>query len=249
MMSGAFECREIVTTTAINPHTRWIEFDRPIMASPGQFVMVWLPDVGEKPFSIASMDPFSLMVVDVGMMSHALFELSAGDCVWIKGPLGNGFVLEGKTHLLVAGGYGSAPLLSLAARARADNMDVQVCLGARSASGLLLSDNFTRLGCRVTEATEDGSCGKKGLVTQSVENAIREKTYDTLYACGPPGMLSVLANLCKAHRINYQNSWEAHMRCGMGLCGSCEVTRMLDPSLPLGWLACFDGPVFIKHWH
>lgn len=248
MMNGAFECREIRKTTLINERTRWIEFITPIVAQPGQFVMGWLPDFGEKPFSIALMDPFSLLVVDVGKMSHALFQLSAGDCVWIKGPLGNGFELEGKTHLLVGGGYGSAPLLSLATKARADDMDVHVCLGARSANGLLLADKFSRVGCRVSKATEDGSCGKQSLVTQIVEDAIRQETFDTLYACGPPGMLSALSKLCNKYQINYQNSWEAHMRCGMGLCGSCEVPNAMDPFLPSGWLACYDGPVFNKHW-
>lgn len=247
-MNGAFECRKIVASSAINERTRWIEFDSPIKAQPGQFVMVWLPEFGEKPFSIAAMDPFSLLVVDVGKMSHALFQLSAGDCVWIKGPLGKGYVLEGNAHLLVGGGYGSAPLFSLAAKAKENDMDVHVCLGARSASGLLLSDHFTRLGCRVKLATEDGSRGKQGLVTQIVEDALSQETYETLYACGPPGMLSVLARLCKKYRINYQNSWEAHMRCGMGLCGSCEVPQAMDSALPYGWLACYDGPVFIKHW-
>jgi len=57
-------------------------------------------------------------------------------------------------------------------------------------------------------------------------------------------MLSALARACSERSISYQLSWEAYMRCGMGLCGSCEVPQSADPALPSGWLACFDGPVF-----
>lgn len=247
-MGAAFNVRKVVSIRIINEITRWVTFDAPTEAKPGQFVMVWLPDVGEKPFSIVSMDPLGLLVVDVGPFSHAMHQLTVGDPVWIKGPLGQGFSIEGERILLVGGGYGAAPLYPLAIEARGHGVEVHTCLGAHSEPGLLLSDEFTELGCQVSLSTEDGSRGRKSLVTRIVEDAILQSQYDTLYACGPSGMLFALADICKEHRINYQCSWEAHMRCGMGLCGSCEVPTTSDPSLPSGWLACFDGPVFIKRW-
>jgi dihydroorotate dehydrogenase electron transfer subunit len=243
-MGGEFEARKITAISKINLTTSWLIFEGDISAQPGQFVMVWLPKIGEKPFSIAEIDPFGLLVVDVGPFSHALQQLEEGDQVWIKGPLGRGFSIVGERMLLVGGGYGSAPLLALARVARAQNKLVDVCLGARGESGLLLSDAFSDLGCHVSYATEDGSLGWHGLVTGIVEQNIQRLNYDLLCACGPTGMLSALADLCKTHRLDYQFSWEAHMRCGMGLCGSCEVSQSLDESLPIGWLACFDGPVF-----
>lgn len=121
---------------------------------------------------------------------------------------------------------------------------MRVCLGARIQAGLLLVDEFQQAGCQVSMATEDGSAGTQGLVTGLVETALDESDVDWVCACGPGGMLSALARLCTSRKVPYQLSWEAHMRCGMGLCGSCEVPQACDPALPVGWLACYDGPVF-----
>ena len=245
-MGGDLEVRKIIKNFRINAITTWLRLDGDIEAQPGQFVMVWLPKIGEKPYSIAEISPLGLLVVDVGPFSHALQQLEVGDQVWVKGPLGRGFLIVGERILLVGGGYGSAPLLALAKMGRAQNKIVDVCLGARNTTGLLLSDAFLDLSCHVFYATEDGSRGRQGLVTEIVEQKIQNVDYDLLCACGPTGMLSALANLCKTNRLDYQLSWEAHMRCGMGLCGSCEVSQALDGSLPIGWLACYDGPVFYQ---
>jgi dihydroorotate dehydrogenase electron transfer subunit len=247
-MGGEFEARKITAISKINPITSWLRFDEDIRAQPGQFVMVWLPTIGEKPFSIAEISPLGLLIVDVGPFSHAMQQLEVGDPVWIKGPLGRGYSIVGERLLLVGGGYGSAPLLALAKIARAQYKKVDVCLGARSASGLLLSDAFLDLGCHVSHATEDGSLGWHGLVTGIVGQKIQDEDYDLLCACGPTGMLSALADLCITHQLDYQLSWEAQMRCGMGLCGSCEVSQSLDGLLPVGWLACYDGPVFYQRF-
>lgn len=247
-MTGGFTVRNIISIKRINQTTLWMTLEGALDAQPGQFVMVWLPGLGEKPFSIASIDPFSLLVVDVGHFSHALHQLSLGDPLWVKGPLGQGFSVEGEELLLVGGGYGSAPLLPLAMAAQAINKRVAVCLGAQDVSGVLLLEDFEQLGCKVAISTNDGSLGEKGLVTMIVEQALQTTSFDTLYACGPTGMLSALARLCKRNKLAYQLSWEAHMRCGMGLCGSCEVPQSADPALPVGWLACFDGPVFHQRW-
>jgi dihydroorotate dehydrogenase electron transfer subunit len=245
---GEFKRYTFQSIRHLNDTTSWISIKEPILADPGQFVMVWLPGVGEKPFSIAAMDLFGLMIVDVGPFSHAMGMLKPGDQVWIKGPLGHGFIVEGERILLVGGGYGSAPLLALATAAQSKVEGIDVCLGAADSSKLLLLESFALLECGVYTTTEDGSHGDRGLVTDKVKNLISERKYNTLYACGPTGMLSALAALCRDKKLDYQLSWEAHMRCGMGLCGSCEVPRAYDPSLPVGWLACFDGPVFCKHW-
>ena len=243
-MRADFNIHKIKVIKKLNESTCWIEFGDSPEAEPGQFVMVWLPGVGEKPYSIASIDPFCLLVVDVGPFSHALSKLSPDDRVWIKGPLGQGFSLKGRAPLLVGGGYGVAPLFALTKLAKKSDIQVHTCLGAAKNSGLLLVDEFLTLGCKVSLTTEDGSQGEKGWVTQVVEKALQGGVYDTVYACGPVGMLSALAGLCKKLGVDYQLSWEAHMRCGMGLCGSCEVPQVYDPALPEGWLACFDGPVF-----
>ena len=245
-MREGFITYRLVSSKRLNANTFWMTFDAAIEAEPGQFVMAWLPGVGEKPFSIAGMAPFSLMVVDVGPFSHALHQLQPGEKVWVKGPLGHGFQGSGKRLHLVGGGYGAAPLLALSRAVRGKEVDVTVCLGARTAEGLLLSENFADLGCQVELMTEDGSAGRKGLVTLAVEEALMEAKVELLVACGPTEMLSAIASLALSYHVPYQLSWEAQMRCGMGLCGSCEVPQSFDPALPPGWLACFDGPVFIN---
>ncbi|RME83634.1 MAG: hypothetical protein D6775_07645 [Caldilineae bacterium] len=89
-------------------------------------------------------------------------------------------------------------------------------------------------GARVLVTTEDGSLGQRGLVTAAVEPLLAAGQVDSLYACGPQGMLQALERLAQGYRVPAQLSWEAYMRCGMGLCGSCvHGDRLL----------CLDGPV------
>jgi dihydroorotate dehydrogenase electron transfer subunit len=223
--------------------TKTLVFDRALPSEPGQFVMAWLPDVDEKPYSIAGADPFSMMVVAVGPFSEALHALQQGDRLWIRGPLGQGFRLPtqpvGKHILLAGGGYGVAPLHFLAQRAVASGVAVDVCIGARTADDVLLVDAFERLGAVVHVTTDDGSLGRKGLVTAAIEAAMETRAFAAVYGCGPVPMLEAVERLCRSRGILHQLSWEARMRCGMGLCGECEVHgREKD-----GWLACVDGPV------
>jgi dihydroorotate dehydrogenase electron transfer subunit len=243
-MKADFTTIQVKRTVILNTRSIWLELDGNLDAESGQFVMAWLPGVGERPFSIASLEPLCLLVVDVGPFSHAMHQLKPGDRLWIKGPLGHGFSLIGETAILVGGGYGAAPLWSLAQNARSQAMDVCVCLGARNQADLLLCKAFKEIGCDLYLTTEDGSSGEQGLVTEVVEKLLKSNPVDGIYACGPTGMLTALASLAKKNNVPYQLSWEALMRCGMGLCGSCEVPQTCDPALPAGWLACFDGPVF-----
>jgi len=232
-----------------NYRTKTFTLDAPLAgARPGQFVMAWLPDVGEKPFSIAGADPLKLTVVAVGPFSEALHALRPGGRIWVRGPLGNGYRLSGQRHLLVGGGYGAAPLLFLAETALVRGDVVRVCLGARSARDILLAEAFEKAGAEVAVTTDDGSLGKQGLVTQAVTDALEAFAPDTLYACGPVAMLSALAVQCRGAGLPCQLSWEALMRCGIGLCGSCELPAKAGQAagVPSGWLTCKDGPVYIS---
>jgi len=227
-----------------NYRTKTLVFDRALPSEPGQFVMAWLPTVDERPYSVAGDDPFSMTVVAVGPFSEALHALQPGDRVWIRGPLGQGFRLPtqgaGKHILLAGGGYGVAPLYFLAQRAVASGLTVDVCIGALSADDVLLADAFERLGAAVHVMTADGSLGRQGLVTAAVEAVTGTRAPVAVYGCGPVPMLEAVETMCRDHSIPHQLSWEARMRCGMGLCGECEVHgRERD-----GWLACVDGPVW-----
>lgn len=124
---------EVEAKIVENSHTKTLRFNGGLEgAMPGQFVMVWLPGVGEKPFSIAAAAPLALTISDVGPVSHALNEIGVGEKVWIRGPFGQGYRLIGKRHLLVGGGYGAAPLAFLAEEALKQGHQVGVCLGAKT---------------------------------------------------------------------------------------------------------------------
>jgi dihydroorotate dehydrogenase electron transfer subunit len=207
--------------------------DGGIAAQPGQFVMVWLPRLNEKPFSLVDDDPLTLAVARVGPFSSRLHELKVGDRLWIRGPLGRGFDIVGQRILLVGGGYGVAPLAFLAKRATEASHKVAV-MGAASKDDLFFQDRFAELGCEVILVTEDCSVGVGGLCTDAVEVLLSERKFDVLCGCGPEAMLDRLESMCRQRGIAGQLSKEAYMRCGMGVCGSCQRD---------GFLVCRDGPV------
>lgn len=219
-----------------NERTRTIRLDVSIEAVPGQFAMLWLPGLDEKPFSLAGADPLAFTVAAVGPFSRAVHRLLPGDTVWFRGPFGRGFRPCGADHLLVGGGYGAAPLAFLA-RALSDGgsrIRVRAVIGARTAGELLLLHALRAAGCDAQATTEDGSAGTRGIVTDVVATMLAEDPPDALYACGPHGMLVALQLLAGEAGVPAQLSWEAYMRCAVGICGSCEHE---------GKLLCADGPV------
>jgi dihydroorotate dehydrogenase electron transfer subunit len=204
-------------------------------AQPGQFVMLWLPGVDEKPISLAAPDPLTLTVAKVGPFSNALHECKAGDRLGWRGPFGRPFRLDAACPaLLVGGGYGAAPLYFLAAQAVACGMlgKTTVALGARRADDLIFVERFRRLGVQLLLATEDGSAGIKGYVTEAVVGQLAGRP--TIYACGPEGMLVALYTLCHERGLPGQLSVERYMKCGFGVCGQCALDDIL---------VCTDGPV------
>jgi len=217
-----------------NYRTKTIELDVSVAGEPGQFVMLWLPGLDEKPFSVRDIDPLAFTIASVGPFSRAAHELEAGDRIWFRGPYGRPFRLEGQDHVLVGGGYGVAPMLFLGRRALERGDRVRAVVGARDAKDLLLIDALRNAGIETFETTDDGSVGTKGRVTAVIEPMMENDRPDALYACGPHGMLDALASVCAAAKVPAQLSWEAYMRCGVGICGSCEHESLL---------LCADGPV------
>jgi len=219
-----------------NPKTVTLVLDHALPgARPGQFCMLWLPGADEKPFSIAGPDPLMFTVSRVGPFSEAVHALSPGDTLWVRGPFGTGWTSGSASALLVGGGYGAAPLYFLARELGRAGARVEAALGARTSADLLFTDRFGGLGAPVHVATEDGSAGTTGRVTEIVEALLASGRFDRLYACGPEGMLEALAALCRKSGVPGELSHEAYMRCGVGICGSCEHEARL---------VCMDGPVF-----
>jgi dihydroorotate dehydrogenase electron transfer subunit len=178
-----------------------------------------------------------------GRGTQLLAETAPGRCVRLVGPLGAPFALPapGARAILVGGGTGIASLYELAARAR-ERGPVVVLLGARTAADLMGVEDFAALGVALRIATEDGSRGQRGVVTQLLEAALADppELPTRVYACGPTPMMRRAAAIAAARQRACQVSLENHMACGFGICLGCAVPRA-DGSIAL---VCRDGPVF-----
>lgn len=231
---GLPRAARVAEVVAENARTRTVVLDARVPAEPGQFAMLWLPGLDEKPFSLRDHDPLAFTVAAVGPFSRAVHRLGPGDRIWWRGPFGRGFRLDGDDHLLVGGGYGVAPLLLLARRALAHGHRVRTVIGARTAGELALVEATRAAGAEVVVTTDDGSAGRRGRVTDAVGPLLAADPPGVLYACGPHPMLEALQAQAAAAGVPAQLSWEAYMRCAVGICGSCEHH---------GLLLCADGPV------
>jgi len=223
----------IVATRDESRTVRTFTLDCSVEAEPGQFLMVWLPGVGERPLSLMSPDPLSLTVARVGPFTIAMHRRSIGDPVSWRGPFGKPFRLQGQRILLVAGGYGAAPLYFLARRARERGIEVCTAIGARTGEELILVEDFRALGCSIVAATDRGDVGFQGHITEAIAPQLQH--FDAVYACGPELMLYSLAQMCWEADVPGQVSLERYMKCGFGLCGQCAMDDKL---------VCRDGPVF-----
>ena len=210
---------------------------------PGQFYMLaaaerWGGGSDERPFlprafSVMrrSAGRLEFMLEAVGPGTTRLGELRPGDGLWIAGPFGIGFAppRDGRTPLLVGGGVGTAPLAIWQ-----DAIGAPVILGFRdaehAAGASLLAD------ARV--ATDDGSTGHKGPVTDLLLAEIGRSAEIEVYSCGPPGMLEAVRVICAEHEIPAQLALESGMACGYGACFGCVV-----PTTGGYVRLCVDGPV------
>ncbi len=218
-----------------------------MQAKPGQFVMIWVPRLNEKPFAISYLEKnrLGITVAAVGECSRAIYEMKPGEKIGIRGPYGEPYHLEEKDQyvVMVGGGYGSASLTLLAEEALAQGKQVKFILGAREKKRLVYVERIKKLigEENLLITTDDGSEGKKGFVTDALRTLIEEgegkgKKIDRVYACGPDKMMKAVAELCTANKIQGEISMERWMKCGFGLCGHCCVD-------PLGFRVCVEGPV------
>lgn len=234
----ALEIRDIVVE---NEYTKTYVFKYPLGSRPGQFVMLWVPGLDEKPFSIAYDDgqEFWLTICEVGPTSEAIGKMKVGDRVGIRGPMGTAYEFdEGQTIATVAGGYGAAPMYFVAREALKKNCKVEFFVGAREEKLLLYREKVMSLGSDVTLhlSTDDGSQGFKGFVTQLLDQELEKNKADWVFACGPEVMMKAAGEVAAKHDVPAQLSMEKYMKCGIGVCGQCAI----DDS---GDLACVKGPV------
>ena len=149
-----------------------IRFNLSLNSKPGQFVMVWLPGIDEIPMSLSYAD--GITVDNVGEATQAIHGLEKGSQIGIKGPYGNGFDLSANDYLLIGGGTGIAALALAAESLGQAGKNVRMAIGARTADDLLFVERMKALG-EVHIATDDGSSGNHGFVTQVAETLIADK--------------------------------------------------------------------------
>lgn len=213
-----------------------------LQALPGQFCQLKVPGVFlRRPLSIslANSGEVEFIYRVVGSGTNKLSELKLGQKISVLGPLGNAYPLENlknKTPILVAGGTGIASLSFLVSKLKGNCI---VFYGARTEKDIIQTDFFKKIGCKVFVATEDGSAGTKGFVTDIFEEMLTDYKNPVVYTCGPNAMMLKVAEICKRNKINGYASLEEKMACGTGVCQGCVVKIKGEYKR-----VCADGPVF-----
>jgi dihydroorotate dehydrogenase electron transfer subunit len=231
------------------------------LARPGQFVMVKpsrsTDPLLRRPFSIfeilrdASGHPRGISILNkrIGVGTRLIYDAEPGSRVACLGPLGRPFepVEPPLQAWMVAGGVGLAPFLTLAEALVSRGTRATLFYGARRARDLYYVDVFERLGVRTIAATEDGSLGAKGFITNPLNDALaalRPGASVKLYVCGPTPMMRAVATIAEFHGQPCDVSLEQVMGCGLGGCYSCVVLTRQVGAPPHFVRSCLDGPVF-----
>ena len=221
-------------------------------AQPGQFVVVMADQCGERiPLTIADFDrelgTITLVVMVVGASSLKLSKLNAGDSLFaVIGPLGKASEIEKlDTVVMAAGGVGAAPIYPIARAFREAGSHVVTIQGSRSKDLLFWTDRLSSVSDRHIITTDDGSAGRKALVTQPLDELLSEDTskqIDCIYAIGPAIMMKFCSLATRPFGVRTVVSLNPVMVDGTGMCGGCRVevggkTRF----------TCVDGPEFDGH--
>lgn len=261
---------KVLENVEIAEHTFRMRFQAPSLASrilPGQFLMVRLhgfddPLIG-RPFALYDViddssgtpDAVDFVYLVEGKLTNQLSRISAGQQVDVWGPLGNGFVPQACRHLvMVAGGIGQTPFLSVA-KERLGKRDfgrpalpvekLTFIYGARSTSRLAGLEEFSATGLDLQVATDDGSRGHHGLVTDLLPAELAKDPEGThVVCCGPHPMMAAVARVAAEHNVTCEVSLEEPMACGIGICFTC-VAMIHDEDGACDYRrTCVEGPVF-----
>ncbi|MDD2403038.1 MAG: dihydroorotate dehydrogenase electron transfer subunit [Victivallaceae bacterium] len=247
---------EIISNKLIQGSYFQVDFYAPEIcraARPGHFVHVQIANLTHRilrrPFSIcdcSSDGALRVLYKCVGEGTTALSKLQPGTVCDLMGPLGNPFLAPAADEypILVNGGYGAAATFMLTKESSNGGL---MLLGARSASDLLLVNEYEAAGFEVRVATNDGTAGHQGLVTDLLQQVIQQETTRKwrFYACGPEPMLMAVASILQKNHLSGEISLDHQMCCGVGACFACVVKVKADT--PEGWRyarSCKEGPVF-----
>ncbi len=247
---------ELIESTAVTADVTRLVFSAPEVAKlarPGQFLHVKVG--GEdafylrRPISIHDVieDRMVLLVRRVGYGTNWLADRPVGSAIDLIGPLGTGFdsTLAGAQSLVVGGGIGCGPLLYLLRSLKVRETPGTYIVGGRHAADLFSIEDFSSVAKDVLIATDDGSQGHKGLVTELLASELNDtsRKYEAIFACGPEPMLKAVSAIAAEHGIPCEVSVEALMACGIGVCLSCVHKAQVDGSTEYVRV-CKEGPVF-----
>lgn len=255
---------EVIANTPLSSDYNVIAIAAPAIAAaarPGQFVMLkaaaGFDPLLRRPFSVFEIRRddrgapagFTVLSKRIGASTRLLYDLRAGDRLGCLGPLGQPWPLVDAPAraLMVAGGVGLAPFVTLAEALRPRGVPMTLFYGARRAAELFCLDLFERLGVELVLTTEDGSRGERGLVTAPLERALIEaRRADAarhhVYACGPEPMMAAAARLAMRYETPCHVSMERIMGCGVGGCYSC-VVPIRSGAGHHHVRSCVEGPV------
>ena len=218
------------------------------LSKAGQFVHIRVPGFTlRRPISICEVDKQAgtlRILFDVrGEGTRVLAQTKEGDLLDVMGPLGNGFELlePNQKAVVVGGGIGVPPMLETA---KSYGKNATAILGFRDKDKIVLTEDFEAQHNRVMLATDDGSAGHHGLVTDLLRKRFEEGLPDIVYACGPKIMLKFVAQMCAEHGVRCQVSLEERMACGVGACLGCATPIRRDDGSVTYLHVCKDGPVF-----
>ncbi|MGB9695148.1 MAG: sulfide/dihydroorotate dehydrogenase-like FAD/NAD-binding protein [Caldisericaceae bacterium] len=237
----------------LGPGMFLMELDAPNVAKgaqPGQFVIVRVGENGERiPLTIADFDKdggkITIVFQTVGKTTYELSAKNEGDFIAdVAGPLGNASEIEnfGKV-VCVGGGVGIAPVYPIARKLKSKGNDVITIIGYRSKDYVFWEDKMRAASETLHIATNDGSYGEKGFVTDVLKRVL-EQNIDVkrVIAIGPPVMMKAVADMTRERKIKTIVSLNSLMVCGMGMCGACRVTVGGETKF-----TCADGPDFDAH--
>jgi dihydroorotate dehydrogenase electron transfer subunit len=250
----------ILTNEMLAPEHYLMEIAAPEIAGlavPGQFVHVrcgvGLDPFLRRPFSIHDLDPdrgtLRLLYMVKGRGTRWLASQPPGGLLNMVGPLGRGFRLPEATRsrevMVIGGGVGVAPLLPLVRLLVKEHYQIRVLMGAPTASRLLRAEAFRQEGAAVILVTEDGSSGNQGTAATMLSSLLDTANTGYLYACGPFGMLRVVAAIARDYQLPLQVSLDTYFACGVGACQgcACRVKNKVTGEETFARV-CREGPVF-----
>lgn len=235
-------------------HLLELEAHLPVCASPGQFILLRMGNTTDpllrRPVSIHYADPaagtIGLLIKIAGRGTALVAGIRAGEEMDLLGPLGRGFPFldEKSPALLVGGGIGMAPLFFAAVQRQQAGLPFELLLGAQSGAYLPPQEYFAARGITPFINTDDGSRGRRGLVTALLKerlDLIRE--IPRIHACGPEAMLFPVVELARSAGVAVHISLESRMACGVGACLGCVLPCCRDGGIEYRRV-CRDGPVF-----